>query len=84
MEQPNIRQMQDEWHDSWRAKRRWIVVEEADGYSIHEHTADSIAPPFTYPNKRLLASRFLQLLGVGPVAPQTHPEQVCVGTIDRE
>ena len=80
-----VREIQDEYHERHRLLPRWTIVQEAhDSYSIHAHTADGVAPPSTYPNRRLAAARLLQLLGIGPVAPQSHPEDVCVGTITRE
>jgi hypothetical protein len=79
----DITAMQAEWNAKWRDKRRWIVVEEADGtYSIHEHMTDGVAPPCVKPNKREVAARLLQLLQIGPVAPQDWPEEVCVGEIE--
>ena len=79
----DISSMQAEWNKLWRDKKRWIIVEEGDGtYSIHEHMIDGVAPPITKPNKREVAARFLQVLGIGPVAPQDHPEDVCCGTIE--
>ena len=75
-------EMQTHWNESWRHKRRWILVEEGDGtYSVHEHMTDGVAPPITKPNKRDAAARLLQCLGVGPVAPQDYPEEICVGEI---
>lgn len=77
-----ISEMQATWNKSWRDKKRWIIVEEGDGtYSIHEHMIDGVSPPITKPNKRDVAARFLQCLGVGPVAPQHHPEKICCGVI---
>ena len=77
--------IQRDFLDRFKASRRWIIVEESDGsYSVHEHTWDGVAPPSSYPDKRKAAARLLQLLGIGPVAPQTWPEAVCVGEIRRE
>lgn len=53
-------------------------------WRVHEWTPDSVFPPIEYPTKRLAAARVLQLLQVGPVAPQTHPEEVCIGSIETE
>jgi hypothetical protein len=79
----DITAMQADWNALWRDKRRWIIVEEGDGtYSIHEHMVDGVAPPTVKPNKREVAARLLQLLQIGPVAPQDYPEEVCVGVID--
>lgn len=74
--------IQDEYHSKFRKLKRWIIVEAADGFTVHEWTVDGVAPPTTYPTARLAASRLLQLLKVGPVGPQDHPEAVCVGSID--
>ncbi len=80
-----ISDMQDGWNKSWRDKRRWIIVDEEDGtFSIHEHMKDGVAPPCVKTNKRELAARFLQCFGVGPVAPQDHPEEICVGVIEKK
>ncbi len=74
--------MQAHWNAGWRHKRRWIIVEEGDGtYSIHEHSTDGVAPPTIKTNKREVAARLLQLLGIGPVAPQDYPESICIGEV---
>lgn len=80
----SIDNIQAEWNAGWRHKKRWIIVEDADGYSVHVHTIDGVAPPSTYPTKRLAASRLLQLLGIGPVGPQDHPESVCIGRLETD
>lgn len=78
-----ITEIQAFWNAKWRDKRRWIIVEESDGtYSIHEHMIDGVAPPVIKPDKRAVASRLLQLLQIGPVAPQDYPEEFCIGEID--
>lgn len=76
-----ITEMQQRWLDDNRHKRRWIIVEDADGYSLHVHSSDGVAPQSSYPTERQAASRLLQLLHIGPVAPQTWPEEVCIGTV---
>lgn len=73
--------MQDDYHEKFRRLKRWIIVQDKDGFTVHEWTIDGVAPPSTYATARLAASRLLQLLGLGPVGPQDHPEDVCVGTI---
>lgn len=74
-----ITEMQAEWNQKWRDKKRWIIVEEDEGYSIHEHTKDGVAPPTLETDKRSMASRFLQLLQIAAVRPQTYSEEICVG-----
>lgn len=81
---PEIVEMQNAYHEEFRRKRRWIIVEEADGYSMHEWSIDGVAPPSAYPTKRQVAARLLQLFHIGPVAPQTWPESVCIGSISIE
>lgn len=81
---PEIDDIQAEWQENWRHKRRWTVVEEIDGtYSVHEHTTDGVAPPSCYPDRERAAARLLQLLGLkAPVTPQAHPERVEIGSVD--
>lgn len=75
----DITKMQEEHQRSWRDKERWIIIEEDDGtYSIHVHSKNGVAPMVTKPNKRSVAARLLQLLQIGPVAPQDYPEEICV------
>lgn len=65
--------------------KRFIAIEERDGeFVVRQHSEDSVCPQVSYPTARLAASRVLQLLGVGPVAPQSHPESVMIGSIGRE
>jgi hypothetical protein len=60
-----------------------LIIEERDGeFVIHQHTAESVFPQVSYPTGRLAAARILQLLHVGPVAPQTHPERAQIGGVD--
>jgi hypothetical protein len=74
-----IAEIQEEHGAQWRLKHRWIIVDNGDGsFTVHEHSGDSVWPSTDYPNKRLAAARLLQLLGIGPVAPQAHPESVCI------
>lgn len=77
----SIDAIQAHWNENWRHKQRWIIVEEIDGtYSVHRHSSDGVGPPSSYPDRRLAAARLLQLLDLaGPVAPQDHPEEVCIG-----
>ena len=79
---PMIVEIQDKFHAKNRMKRRWILVQEEGGrITIHEHSADGVAPPCEYQNRRIAASRLLQLWGIGPVSPQTHPEEICLGSV---
>lgn len=54
----------------------WAITQEADGtYSVLERTRDgSIMPSSLHETKRLAAARLLQIMDLGPVAPQLEPE----------
>lgn len=80
---PEIVEIQDEWHERNRMTRRLMVVQEPEGWSVHQHTIDSVFPPNHYASVELAAARLLQLLGIGqPVTPQSHPEPVCIGKVE--
>ncbi len=80
-----IRQMQFDWLTRNAETHRWIIVAEPEGFTIHEHMIDGVAPPARKATKFEAAARLLQLMGIKePVAPQDYPEQVCVGTIGAE
>lgn len=61
-----------------------FVTEDGEGWTVHQWTSESVAPPVTYPTKREAASRILQLLHIGPVAPQTWPEEACISSITED
>jgi len=69
----------------WMAHKSFVaIVEDGGQFVIVQHVEDGSSFPHTrYPNRRAAASRVLQLLGIGPVAPQIHPEKICVSW-DRE
>lgn len=53
-----------------------ISVEQiSDMWVVSQSCGDSVWPNSSYPTARLAAARILQLLNLGPVAPQTHPEK---------
>ena len=62
-----------------------IIIEVAgQNWIIHQFNSESVLPISMYPTARAAASRVLQLMHVGPVAPQTHPETACLGSIDKD
>lgn len=69
------------------ARNVWMIEETGEGFTVRhwsaegESSEDGVAPSSDYPDKRKAAARLLQLLKTGPVAPQTWPEEVCVGTV---
>lgn len=56
--------------------RRFIITEIEGKWSIEEIAISSIFPITTKDTKKELAERFLQLLDLGPTAPQLEPERV--------
>lgn len=85
IQDPEIRSMQDEYHERHRLLRRWIITENVDGtYTMHEHTHDGVAPPTSYPTRMAVAARLLQLMGLDMVAAQQHPEAIFIGSVNGE
>jgi Uma2 family endonuclease len=72
------------------SRQVWLIEEAGGQFTVHHWTGPDwingpgVAPQSDYPTLRKAAARLLQLLRVGPVAPQTWPEEVCVGVINRE
>lgn len=79
----DIVEIKREHHSRWMgASNLWVVEETTSGrFSVQHHTPDGVAPPSQYPTIRKAAARLLQLFGCGAVAPQTTPEEVCIGTV---
>lgn len=60
--------------------RTWTLTERADGTVDVDHIdGDDVHPTINKPNRRAAVGRLLQLLDLGPVAPQREPERVCIG-----
>lgn len=78
----DIDEIKSEHYEKNRSKPIFAIVQDGDELGVYQQTKDSVAPYIKYPTSRLAAARVLQLLGLGPVAPQDHPEQVCIGHID--
>ena len=72
------------------ARRVWMIEERGADFIVHSwHGQDDpngagVGPASSYPTLRKAAARLMQLLHVGPVAPQTWPEKVCIGEISLE
>ena len=83
-EERGIRAIQREHEERLRLTRRWIIAETDFGFEAHEWSADGVAPWSTYPVKEAAAARVLQLLEIThAIVPQSWPEDVCIGTIER-
>lgn len=78
---PIVAEIQTEFLEANRLNRRWIILEANGQFEVHTHTSDGVAPPSVYPTARRAVARIMQLMNVGPVAPQTWPEEVCVGSV---
>lgn len=63
-------------------RKVWAVVELPNGnFGVYQQTFGSVFPMTDYPTLRKATARLLQLLGTGPVAPQTWPESICIGHV---
>lgn len=78
----DINEIKSEHYESNRDKPIVAIVQEGNEFGVYQQTKDSVSAYIKYPNARLAAARVLQLLGLGPVAPQDHPEEICIGHID--
>lgn len=56
--------------------RKFILTEVDGAWTIEEIVCESIYPVTAKPNTREMIARLMQLVEVGPVAPQTEPEKV--------
>jgi hypothetical protein len=86
-----IAEIKRETFDVFKDSRSvWIIEERGAEFIVHRwHGSEAkfgagVGPSSDYPTLRKAAARFLQLLGTGPVAPQTWPEEVCIGTVTTE
>jgi hypothetical protein len=61
---------------------RYTMEKTSNGWELSIEKGESIFPTTTYKTKRLVVARLSQLLDIGPVAPQTHPERICIGVIE--
>lgn len=70
------------------ARRVWIVEECGADFVVHTWSGPDaqygpgVGPPHEYPTLRKAAARLLQVMEVGAVAPQTWPENVCIGSVN--
>lgn len=79
----DIPDMQRGHFESWVGRTVWAIIEMPDGnFQVYNQQADGVGPPTEYPTRRKAVARLLQLLGTGAVAPQTWPEEICVGFVE--
>jgi hypothetical protein len=60
-----------------------IVLKEGV-WTVHDWRPDSVSPPTGYPTKARAAARVLQLLQLGPTAPQDYPETIEITKASKE
>ena len=59
-----------------------FILTEIDGvWTIEQIICESIYPTTKKQDDRAMIARLMQLIGVGPVAPQTEPEKVGINGI---
>lgn len=69
--------IKSEHYEANRHKEIISIVREDNGqFGIYQQTERSVSPYIKYPTARLAAARALQLLNIGPVAPQYKPEEI--------
>lgn len=74
---PDIEEIQRENHAAFVGREMWAIIDEPDGtFSVYWQNAASVGPKTSYNSKRQAVARLLQLIGTGPVAPQTWPESI--------
>lgn len=64
--------------------KTFSIKEQSDGSFLVclEDDKGNVWPSTVKPTARLAAARLLQLMNLGPVGPQTYPEQVCIGSFE--
>lgn len=71
---------------AWMAHKSFIaVVQDGGEWIVVQSFGEGGCPPRVgYPTARAAAARVLQLMHVGPVAPQTWPETAQIGILTEE
>ena len=84
-----IDQIKRDTFDQFRDSRRvWLIEERGADFIVHtwngseSEFGSGVGPMSSYPTLRKAAARLLQLLHCGAVAPQTWPEEVCIGSVN--
>ena len=79
-----IEAMSDEHWELGRGKHRFLLIYMGDHWTLREMDKANVYPPCDKKTKREIASRLLQVMKVGPVAPQIGPEEHRVTIINDE
>jgi hypothetical protein len=69
--------------DSWAERDLWAITCQRGFFTVHFHTlSGSIYPPIDYATPHEAIARVMQLMGIeGPIAPQSWPERVQIGSV---
>lgn len=79
-----LKRCKDEQAERLRDKRVIAIAEVNGEFVVERWSSDSVWPTMEYPTRQKAAARVLQLLGIGPVSPQTWPERHCIGSVSLE
>ena len=60
----------------------YTITETSDGFALEEQCGENILPQTHKATAREVIARLMQIMNVGPVAPQTFPEEVCIGYVE--
>ena len=77
-----IEDMADKHWELGRGKHRFLLIDMGTYWTLREMDRTSVYPPCDKGSKREIASRLLQIMEVGPVAPQMVPEEIGVNMIN--
>lgn len=63
--------------------KQYLITQLSDGSFVLDESDDSgnSWPQTKKTTARQVVARLMQLLEIGPVAPQIHPEEVCIGEV---
>ena len=79
----DVKEIQREHFATWVGRPLLAIIEMPNGtFEVYKQSPTSVFPPHDYPTMRKAVTRLLQLAGTGAVAPQTWPEETCIGHIE--
>ncbi len=62
--------------------RKYTITETSNGFVLNEQVGESVCPQTHKKTAREVIARLMQIMKVGPVAPQAFPEEVCIGRVE--
>jgi len=85
MTQTTLEEIKDNNYEFFRNSPIIVIQEMSDGtFTLHRWSKESVFPTHEYKTAREAVSRILQLLSIGPVAPQIRTEETCIGEVHVE